>query len=359
MYKLVKYTIIVFVFLIVIGAVAFVVMRRPAKAAETSSTPAEVAIDVSVQALKPVTMPDAILLPASVEPVKSVTVSAEIPGKVEWLGAAEGASVKEGQELVRIDRRTLQNGVDLAQVAFNAAETNFKRNEPLHEKGMISVSDFDAARVTLAAARTSLEAAKIALDKSTIKSPASGVLNRKYIEIGEYVSPGRNVFDIVDVSKVKVVVQVPEKDITFVKCGTLMGVMLGTGEDSIVPGVVSYRSVVADVNTRTYRVEVTVDNAQMKLLPGMIVRMVLLRRMIENAIAVPLFTVIPHEGRAVVFVATDDSRASEREVKLGTTDGHNIEVTSGLKAGERLVTEGQRQLRDGQLLNIVKAEGAV
>ena len=80
-------------------------------------------------------------------------------------------------------------------------------------------------------------------------------------------------------------VEVPEKDITYVSVGCMMGVMLGQAESSIVPGVVSYRSVVADASTRTFRVEVTVNNADKKLLPGMIIRMVLLRRMIQDAVA--------------------------------------------------------------------------
>ena len=71
----------------------------------------------------------------------------------------------------------------------------------------------------------------------------------------------------------------------------------------------------------------------------------------------PLFAVIPREGRAVVYVA-ENNRAVEREVTLGSTDGHNIQVLTGLKAGEKLVIEGQRQLKDGQLLNVVTTEGA-
>jgi len=353
----IKYSIIALVLLAMVGGIAVIAKKAPAAANSTPQAPPEVAVDVSLAVLKPRAMPDAILLPASVEPVKSVTISAEVPGKIDQLGAEEGQSVKSGQGLVRIDKRTLANALQQAQVSFGIAQTNFDRNKPLVDQGLVSAEEFDKCKAALAVAQTGLDGAKIALDKSTVYAPLSGVLNRRYVEVGEYVMLGQKLADIVDVSRVKVVVDIPEKEITFVSVGCLMGVMLGKDESSIVPGTVSYRSVVADPGTRTYRVEVTVDNKDQKLLPGMIVRMVLLRRMIQNAISVPLFAVIPREGRTVVYIA-DGNRAVEREVTLGPTDGHDIQVLTGLQAGEKLVVEGQRQLKDGQLLNIVKTEGA-
>jgi membrane fusion protein, multidrug efflux system len=353
----IKYAIIVFVLLAMVAGIVLVAKKAPADANNAPQAPPEVAVDVSLAVLKPKAMPDAILLPASVEPFRSVTISAEVPGKVERLGAEEGQSVKTGQELVRVDKRTLENALQQAQVSLGIAQTNYDRNKPLAEKGLVSTEEFDKFRAALAVAQTNLAGAKLTLEKSTVNAPCSGVLNRRYIEVGEYVMPGQKLADIVDVSKVKVVVDVPEKDITFLSVGSLMGIMLGTTEDSIVPGTVSYRSVVADPATRTYRVEVTADNKDQKLLPGMIVRMVLLRRMIQNAISVPLFAVIPREGRTVVYIA-EGKRAVEREVTLGPTDGHDIQILTGVKAGENLVVEGQRQLKDGQLLNIVKSGGA-
>ena len=118
MNKILKYTIITAVLVIAVGTVAFLVTRTEAKAAEQKAAPPEVAVDVTLKVLTSATMPDAILLPASVEPFKSVKVSAEVPGKIEWLGAAEGSPVKEGQELVRIDKRTLETALAQAQASL-------------------------------------------------------------------------------------------------------------------------------------------------------------------------------------------------------------------------------------------------
>ena len=120
-------------------------------------------------------------------------------------------------------------------------------------------------------------------------------------------------------------------------------------------GKVTYRSVVADAATRTYSVEVTVENPRLKLLPGMIVRAVLVRRIIEGALSVPLEAVVPLEGRYVVFLE-NNGHASEVEVKLGITDGRDIQVVEGLAAGDRLIVEGQRQLRDSQAV-VVNGQG--
>jgi len=113
---------------------------------------------------------------------------------------------------------------------------------------------------------------------------------------------------------------------------------------------------VADSKTRTYRVEVKVANSDRKLLPGMIVRVVLLRRMLQDTIAAPLLAVVPRDGRAAVYVE-EGGRARERTVTLGVTDGRNIQITSGLAAGDKLIVEGQRQLKDGTKLNVIGADG--
>ena len=196
----------------------------------------------------------------------------------------------------------------------------------------------------------------MALAKGTVKSPIAGVLNKRLVESGEYVSPGDPIARVVLLDPVKVAVDVPEKDIRFVELGSAMGVTV-EGVKEMLPAQVTYRSVIADPATLTFRVELTVANPQGRLLPGMIVKVALLRRVIENAITVPLFAVVPRDGRAVVYVV-EGAVAGERTVTLGITDGEKIEVTGGLAAGDMLVVEGQRQLSDGETVKVVEPVAA-
>ena len=372
-----KYIVIVLTFVILIGGVAALVMVP--RTDRTNGPAPEPSVNVVLAVVKPTTLPDAILFPASVEAYKSVKVAAEISGVVESIGVEEGAPVKEGQEIARVSTRTVKAQLDQAQADYELAQGNFNRTTALHEQKIASDEQYQLDRAALAVRKARLEDAKITFEKATIAAPVSGTLNRKYIEKGEYVKPGDMVAEIVEVDTVKVVVDVPEKDINYVSAGMLLGVVVDGDSDFALPqgtqaqglaealkqavadrkvilGTSSYRSVVADSKTRTYRVEVKVANSDRKLLPGMIVRVVLLRRMLQDTIAAPLLAVVPRDGRAAVYVE-EGGRARERTVTLGVTDGRNIQITSGLAAGDKLIVEGQRQLKDGTKLNVIGADG--
>jgi len=373
--KAVKYLIIVPVFAGVIAAVAWLhYANRPEAVVEERE---EVPVNVVVMPVEKAPLPDAILLPASVEPYKSVTVSAEVPGSVDWIGVEEGERVEEGTAIARIDSRTLKAELDRAESALKLAESGFNRARRLFAENAISEDEFEQRKSQMEVARALHEAARIRFEKGSIAAPSAGILNRRYVEPGEYVNVGDPIADIVRVDRVKVVIDVPEKEITFIEVGEPLAVLtdaepgggdlsdIGEPFSSLVArsmpegkslriGTVTYRSVVAAPGTHTYRVEVTVANPDLALLPGRIVRAVVLRRIIPDAISVPLRAILPREGRAVAYVR-DGARAKEVEVTLGITDGRNIEVKSGLQAGDALIIEGQRQLKDGQAVVVREA----
>jgi len=372
MKKAAKYFIIVLVFAVLGGGDVYFLVTRPRANPGAAGASAEPSVNVVVQTVATATLPDVILLPASVEPEKSVTVASETMGKVESLSVAEGAVVKEGQEIARVDTRTLDAELDTAKANHEQARADYDRAQKLFDQKAMSQEQFDQYKAKLAVLKAALEMAQVAFEKGTITAPAGGILNKRFVEKGEYVKPGDDIAQIVKVDVVKVVSEVPEKDIGYVATGSVLGVVLDGAATDLVPetaadqdlasalkqavadkkitlGTVTYRSVVADEKTRTYRVEVTVPNAELNLLPGRIVRVILLRRMIPNAISVPLVAVVPREGRAVVYVE-EGGRARERTVSLGISDGRSIEVTKGLAPGDRLIIEGQRQLREGTLV---------
>ncbi|MCD6405026.1 MAG: efflux RND transporter periplasmic adaptor subunit [Planctomycetes bacterium] len=369
----IKYIVITVVFLAAGGTVAYLVMRpRPGNG---NSNREEVPVNVVVSVVEPVTLPDAVILPASVEAFKSVTVAAEVQGKVEWVGVEEGAKVTEGTPIAKIDIRTIEADLDSAGANYDLQLSNYNRLETLHRQGTITDAVFEQQKAQLDVSKALLETVRIRLEKAVTTAPVSGILNHRYVEAGEFVSPGDPIADIVQTEKVKVVIDVPERDVRYVKVGRVMAILTDKppGDDpsgasvpeafvsaaaGLIPadkklavGTVSYQSVVADLQTRTYRVEVTVPNPDRSILPGMIVRAVLLRRIINGCVAVPLRAVVPLEGRYVVFVERD-GRAVEVEVALGITDGRNIQVTSGLSIGDRLLVEGQRQVSDGQAVAV-------
>jgi len=146
-------------------------------------------------------------------------------------------------------------------------------------------------------------------------------------------------------------VAVPEQDILRFEAGDPVDLTLeALGGDGRAGSI--YRiATTADMLTRTFQVEVAVDNADGLLKPGMTVRARLLRGRFEDAIAAPLFAVMAVENQHFVAVE-EEGIARLRQVKLGRTQGDRVHVTEGLAAGERLIVTGQRDLRDGDAVNV-------
>jgi membrane fusion protein (multidrug efflux system) len=149
------------------------------------------------------------------------------------------------------------------------------------------------------------------------------------------------------------VVEVPERDIVFLSVGQKADVVLDTRDQPVVlTGTTTFVSQVADEQTRSTRVEITLPNREHLLRSGQIVHVRLLRQVLHDTILVPLLAVIPMEdGRAVYVV--EAGKAQRRNVKLGIIKGDRVEVRSGLKPGDQLIVAGHRFVAPGQNVEIV------
>jgi membrane fusion protein (multidrug efflux system) len=157
---------------------------------------------------------------------------------------------------------------------------------------------------------------------------------------------------------VKVVVQIPERDIIFFDVGQKAEVIVRTvdeDEDESVSGEITFISELADQQTRSTRMEITVANEQGLVRSGQIVSVNLTRRILKDAIMIPLLAVIPMEEGNTVYVA-NSAEAKRREVKLGTIKGDLVRIKSGLKPGDKLIIAGHRFVAPGQKVNITESK---
>lgn len=307
--------------------------------------------DVKIMEVEPAELTDWVELPASVEPYLSTEVPAEVGGKIDWIGPKEGSLISKGASILRIDQRTFQAQVDEAQASYNLALNDCKRIGQLYEQGIISKEKVDQCETNLATSQAKLEMAKLQLEKATIHAPVSGVLNELYFDVGEYVRQGDKIADVVVIDPVKVLVKIPEKDIPYIKQGEKVNVVSRMLDKKQYQGTISYISVVGDLATRTYSVEITVPNPSREILPSMITRVRIVRQEIPDAITVPLFSVIPKGDFKAVFVEKD-GRAEERQVKLGILDNNRVQILDGLRPHDHLIVEGHRELSDGEAVRV-------
>ena len=200
-----------------------------------------------------------------------------------------------------------------------------------------------------------LEQARVRLERTRIVAPLAGTLNNLLVEEGEYVTsmPPVVVAEIVDTSVVKVVVDVPERDLPFLTLGDQAEVMADLkGRRQTLTGTITFISELADLRTRSTRLEITLPNQEDLLHSGRIVQVRLTRQILRDAILIPLLAVIPmEEGRAVYVV--EASKAQRRTVELGIIRGDRVQVRSGLRPGDQLIVAGHRFVAPGQDVAVV------
>ncbi len=320
-------------------------------------------VDVTVMTVRAEPqLPDSFVLPATVEPNQIVTISTEVDGRVEWIGPKKGTMVRAGDPLIRLDRNLLQAQFQMTEAQAKNNRTEFERIKGLVEKGAAPSRDLDAAVTQLAISNAQLEEARIRLARAHIDAPVTGVLNSLSVEEGEYVTavPPTAVAEIVDTRVVKVVADVPERDVPFFAVGQKAEVWLDRkGCQESVEGTITFLSEVADSKTRSTRMEVTLSNGEGLLRSGQIVRVRLTRRIFANAILIPLLAVIPMEDSRTVYVVDASSKAQRREVELGIIRGAQVQVLKGLTPGDQLIISGHRFVAPDQSVQIVTngAEG--
>lgn len=342
-----------------IGALVFVGLGiNGSKPAPPPSEAPPVKVAVQTVTAEPQFL-DTFELPATVEPNQIVKVSAEVAGQIEWIGPREGALVQAGDLLLRLNTDLVQAELEKTQAQVKYDQSEFERQKGLVEGGAAPDRDLDEAVMKLAVSKAQLDEVRARLARARIAAPFSGVLNDLLVEQGEYVQAGTRVADIIDTSIVKVVVEVPERDVPFFSVGEKAEVCTQVKNcPQAIPGTIRFISELADLRTRSTRMEITVKNTDNLLRSGQIVQVHLTRQVLQDAILIPLQAVIPmEEGKAVYVVESPagaaTGQAQRRDVELGVIKGNRVQIKSGLKSGDRLIVAGHRFVAPGQDVEII------
>lgn len=308
-------------------------------------------VRVSVLEVQPTSMRDVLVLPGETQAWEDVRVSSDMDGLVEWIGPREGQAVRKGELLARIDVAARKAALDRAQASFKLAHELFTRRESLFQRGIISREELDRAATENALAETNLRQAQVEYDRGFLKAPISGVVNRLYVDAGEYVARGAPFLDLVNVEKIKIQLNVPEMDVRFLKPGDAALVGIDALPEKRLWGKLDFVAYKADPATKTFQVQVVVENPTREIRPGMIARVGLLRREVQGALAVPLFALVDKGGERVLFVEKDGV-ASARTVSIGIIEGDRVQITSGLDPGERVIVSGQAEVEEGMRVQV-------
>ena len=310
-------------------------------------------VSVITLSLKPRRLEDKINLPAQVEPYKDLWVKAEVPGQVIKVIVQEGQTVTNGQVIVQLDDRDYRTRLARIEANYQLAKLDYDRNAALVKKKVTSLAKLDSIEAQLKDLEARVSEAKLALSRTEIAAPISGRVNEIEAKLGDFVSLGDPVARILQLDPVKVTVGVPESDVAAIFDLDEAEVIIDALNKRRVKGRKIYLSRQPQTLARLYDLELRVPNPDSRILPGMFARAELVKAVFKRALTVPLYAVITQSEDRFVFVEKA-GRAQRRNIQLGILVGWQVQVTSGLKPGERVIVVGHRFLDDGQAVKVIK-----
>jgi len=309
------------------------------------------AVPVSIVEIKPVPMRDVIYLPGTTEAWQDVQVAADTAGRIEWMGPREGEKVNKGDLLIKIDVSAFKAAMEHAAAQFKLADDLYQRRRRLFERKIIAKEELDQSATQRTLAATDYEQIKVKYNHGFPRSPITGIINYLYVDTGEFIDTGKPIADIVNIDRIKINVRVPELDIRFVRVGQKTPVKIDAFPERDLIGKVYFVAFKADPATKTFLVRTLIDNPLGDIRPGMIGRVVFVRRVIADALVAPLFALVDKGGERLVFIEKD-GLAQSRTVSIGVIVGDRVQITSGLNPGDHLIVKGHTEVEDGMKVSV-------
>ena len=360
--------------IIIIAVAVFIIVGIWPERTQTVDDRSDKAIKVMAVAVGTTKLVETIPVTGSFEPLTSIEVIPEISGQLERLRLADntlldvGVAIKAGEVIAVIEHdiylaqlAECQATLERSRVALADAEREKRRIVRLFEGGSATERNKDKAvtAAQLAAAsvkqrEAALARIKVTLDKATIEAPVTGVISRKYIDEGNMVGPSTPLARIVQIETLKVLGGVSERYLPQLVPGeTPVKIKTDAYPEDEFEGVVYRVGVAVDTVTRTGKVEIRIPNPGGKLKPGMFARMTIVLTERENAVVVPDSALIREQDDVYVFIV-NGGRAEHRRVKLGLSQGEYYELLDGLSVGDTVIIRGQRQLKNGQAVEVIQ-----
>jgi RND family efflux transporter MFP subunit len=301
----------------------------------------------------------------SVESIHHPTISAETSGQIVSIEVSEGQSVAAKQLVATIDHT-------LHAIEADKATAQLKRQEVLLDNQQREVNHLLRLAKSLSVSKDRLEDEQAQLQmlkalrdvaikqrqqalylesKTRVRAPLAGLIARRHVSPGDYVTPGQPLFDLVSVKKLRARLAFPEHRAASIRVGKEVELTSPVAQATVAVGTVT--SINPRINPRSRAMDVIVefDNPG-DWYPGASVDATLIVGKSDNALTVPLLSVVRRDGNDVVFIV-DGDHASQRTVKLGWREHDWVEIVEGLTLPEQVVTEGSALVRDGSQLIII------
>ena len=295
-----------------------------------------------------------IVVQGQTEPDRTVSVRAETDGQVAVVVAKRGARVTAGQVIARLKIDDREAKLREAEATVVQREVVYKSYAGLAKRGHQSANRVAEARAALAAARAALEQIKLDIKNTVIRAPIDGFLNTREIEVGDYLKKGDLVAKIVDIDPLVVSGQVPQQVVAQMKLGGKIAVRFVTGARAV--GTIRYVATVADVSTRTFRIEANVPNAEAQIPAGLSAELRIVIARVSAHFVSPATISLGDDGRLAVKTVGEENRVRTHPVEIVRAETGGLWV-AGLPKSARIIIRGQGFVRKGDLVKAVERDG--
>jgi RND family efflux transporter MFP subunit len=284
----------------------------------------------------------------TVRPKLRASIESKISGRIDRMPVARGQSVEAGELLAQLEAREAEARLEQAAALHDQAERDLARLTVLLGQQAVTQSEFEAVEARTRGARAAVSEAETMLAYSKVLAPFDGVIVRKMADIGDFAAPGRALLEMEDPASMRFETDVPEALIGQLRIGIRLPLRIPAIGQELEASVAEI-SPSGDPHSRTFLVKLDLPYT-----PGL--RSGLFGRAAipvgeGEILRVPAAAVVQRGQLEMVFVVIED-RAQMRLVKTGKRTNNQVDLISGLSAGERIVTEGARQLRDGQPVDV-------
>ena len=306
------------------------------------------------------------LFPGTVQAQSRVEIAFSLDGLLVELNGQEGKSVRKGEVLAKIDQRDFLHALDAAKANYLRAETEFSRTKTLQDRKVISQAEYDNVKTTFDVARAELRIREKALGDTVIVAPYDGVVAHRYVENHEHIKKQAPVLAFKDISKIDVVIQVPEGLIAHGGTEGFKDILINFDADGErwFPGVVREFRVLSDPITRTYEVAVGVrPPGDMRVLPGMTATVSVttsatqqIYKTAQHVRLVPVEAVFGgSDGHSYAWVIPESGGSpSKIKVTLGALCEGGVEIIDSLETGQRVAISGVHSLRENMQVRPVR-----
>ena len=306
-------------------------------------------------------------LPGALEPKETVVITPKINGSVVGVYGDIGSKINKDTLLCKLSdtefRLQLENaviGLRKENLMSESIKRNYDRYKSLFESGALAQTDFESIEdqhvlglELLNLAQNNYEMAKQNLAYTDILAPISGVISMKDVAIGENVSPGKTLFNIVNIDEMYVQTGISEKDISNIKVGQIVVVHVDSVGGTVLTGQITNIGPVPDQQTKAYPIKVLLKNKDQVLKPGMFATVEILLDIHKEVMAVPKSAILTENDKQFIFIEKD-GKAYKKLVKTGYKDNDDWEIIEGIEKDATVIVVGKDKLIDGSVVEIRK-----